>query len=93
MITSPPEIMIAAPVELAALASAFATTALGAIRTWFGRKQSKRTITIEAGEKEWKIDTSGLSHQQVQGIIKDLSEQIESETPGSPEPPATDASG
>jgi len=88
--------MIAPVLEIVLGSGGALSTIVAAIRALISSKESRSIIKIEAGNKEWTIDTSGMTPDSVIGLLKALSGEIESQTPAiearpskSPDPPRT----
>lgn len=68
-----------------------ASTAVAAVRSWLSTRKSQKRITIETGDKEWRIDTEGMSPEEIGKLLEGLTADIESETQEAPNPPVDPA--
>lgn len=58
-------------------------TLAAAIRSWAAtRKNQKKLVKIQVGEKEWTIDASKMSREELDKILGELAKEIEPEAPG-----------
>jgi hypothetical protein len=68
-----------APLELIPAIVGVGATVVAAFRSRYALRTSRRVIKIQAGDKEWRIDTTGKSPEEIDILLKDLSGTIEAE--------------
>jgi hypothetical protein len=85
---------MSASAEVVLAIGGVAATAVAAFRSRFALKSSRQVIKIQAGDKEWRIDTIGKSQEEIDELLKGLSGKIEDEVtePAKPQAPSAEPS-
>ncbi len=71
---------------VALTSSASVMTAAAAIRAWIGSRKGRKTIVkVQVGEKEWAVDLSEMSREEIEKLFDELAEELEPEASEAPQ--------
>jgi hypothetical protein len=63
-------------VQLVAGSGAIIMTIIAGVRSWIAAKRNRNIVTIHVDDKEWTIDRSKISREELQIIIDEITNKI-----------------
>lgn len=63
-------------VQLVTGSGAAIMTIIAGVRGWIAAKRNRNIVTIHVDDKEWTIDRSKISRQELQVIIDEITDKI-----------------